>query len=72
VVEKSVHTNIKQTASGQPFTFTASTLQHLPLQHLLFGDFVIVFFSLFYDAVLRVCRAASADLQQACEYRFIE
>jgi hypothetical protein len=29
---------------GKPFTFTASTLQHLPLQHLLFGNFAIAFF----------------------------
>jgi hypothetical protein len=29
---------------GKPFTFIASTLQHLPLQHLLFGDFTIAIF----------------------------
>jgi hypothetical protein len=62
VVGKSVHTNIKQTAPGKPFT----------LQHLLFGDFAIVFFLFFYNVVLRVRRAASTDLRQACEYRFTE
>jgi quinol-cytochrome oxidoreductase complex cytochrome b subunit len=44
MVRKSVHTNIKQTASGQTFYFTASTLQHLLLQHLLFSDFTIAIF----------------------------
>jgi hypothetical protein len=44
VVGKSVHTNIKQTASGQ-------TLYNL--QHLLCGDFAIVFF-LFFNIVLQV------------------
>jgi hypothetical protein len=29
-------------------------------------------FSLFYNAVLRVHRAASTNLRQACEYRFTE
>jgi hypothetical protein len=38
---------------GKPFTFTASTLQHIPLHHLLFGDFATTFFSLFYNAVLK-------------------
>jgi hypothetical protein len=55
---------------GKPFT-----LQHLHynisfLQHLLFGDFAIVIFLFFYNAMLRVRRAASTDLWQACEYRF--
>jgi hypothetical protein len=43
MVEKIVDTNIKQTVFGQALYFTASSLQHLPLQHLLFGDFAIVF-----------------------------
>jgi hypothetical protein len=44
VVGKRVHTIIKQTTSGQTLYFTASTLQHLLLHHLLFGDFTIVIF----------------------------
>jgi hypothetical protein len=38
---------------GKHFTFTTSTLQHLPLQHLLFGGFAITFFSFLQ------CRASS-------------
>jgi hypothetical protein len=34
---------------GEPFT--ASTLQHLPLQHLLFGDFTIAIFSFLQHCV---------------------
>jgi hypothetical protein len=52
---------------GKPFT-----LQHLLLQHLLFDDFTIEFFLLFYNVVLQVRRAASINIRQACEYRFTE
>jgi hypothetical protein len=44
MVGKSVHTNIKQTASEQTLYFTSSILHHLLLQHLLFGDFAIAIF----------------------------
>jgi hypothetical protein len=62
MVGKYVHTNTKQTASGQIL---------YNLQHLLFGDFAIAFF-LFLNTVLQVRRAASMNLRQACEYRFTE
>jgi hypothetical protein len=57
---KSVHTNIKQTASGKTLYlyciyFTASTFWWL--RHCVF--------SLFYNVVLWVRRAASTDLRQA-------
>jgi hypothetical protein len=48
MIGKRVHTNIKQTTSGQTLYFTASTLQHLH-----FGDFAIVIFLFFYNAVLQ-------------------
>jgi hypothetical protein len=72
MVRKSVNTNIKQTASRQTLYFTTSTLHHILLQYLLFGDFTIAIFLFFYNIVLRVRWAASIDPWQACEYRFTE
>jgi hypothetical protein len=57
---------------GKPFTFTASTLQHLPLQHLLFSDFAIAFFlfsTMPYFKFVGLHQLISGKL---CEYRFTE
>jgi hypothetical protein len=67
VGKESVHTNIKQTASGQ----TLYNLQHL-LYNIYFSATSPLRFSLFYNNVLQVHWAASIDLRQACEYRFTE
>jgi hypothetical protein len=67
VVEKRVHTNIKQTTSGK----TLYNLQHL-LYNIYFLATSPLPFSLFYNDVLQVRRAASIDLPQAWEYRFTE
>jgi hypothetical protein len=52
---------------GKTLYCTSSTLQHL-----LFGNFAIAIVPLFCNVVLRVRRAASTDLWQACEYCFTE
>jgi hypothetical protein len=62
VGKKSVHTNIKQTASGQT----------LSIYSIYFSVTSPLRFSLFYNNVLQVHWAASIDLRQACEYRFTE
>jgi hypothetical protein len=67
-LEKSVHTNIKQTASRQ----TLENLQHLLYKIYFSATSPLHFFSVFYNIVLQVRQAASIDLQQACEYRFTE
>jgi hypothetical protein len=66
MVGKSIHTNIKQTASRQ----TLYNLQHLLYNIYLSTISPCVF--IFFNAVLQVRRDASIDLRQACEYPFIE
>jgi hypothetical protein len=57
---------------GKPFTFTASTLQHVPLQHLLFGDFAIVIFSFSIMPCFEFVGLHQLISGKLCEYRFTE
>jgi hypothetical protein len=57
---------------GKPFTFTASTLQHLPLQHLLFGDFTIAFFLFSTTPCFEFVGLHQLISDKLREYRFTE
>jgi hypothetical protein len=72
VVGKAVHANIKQTTSGQTFCFSTSTLQHLPLHHLLFGDFAIAIFSFSTTLCFEFVGLHQLISGKLCECRFTE